>query len=186
MAAPRTRWWPATAAQALTDARTAAARDPLSPQPLWTEADVLAATGDLPAARPSALKARSTPAGEPGHLARARRSSSSPTISRARRSASLTRAHQLDPTYAATDQAINQAQIAARRAPERDAMSARAGPGLVAALALAACPAAAAAGPTQTSIFQDDAHLVYASSRTVSHTLATLAGARRAPRFGRR
>ncbi len=39
----------------------------------------------------------------------------------------------------------------------------------------AACPASALAGPTQVSIFQDDAHLVYGSPHTVRATLAALA-----------
>jgi hypothetical protein len=46
---------------------------------------------------------------------------------------------------------------------------------LVATLVTAALPAAARAGSTQESIFQDDNHLVYASTSTVQSTLDSLA-----------
>jgi hypothetical protein len=45
---------------------------------------------------------------------------------------------------------------------------------LLALLVLAGVPAAARAGQTQESIFQDDDHLLYTSTRTVNHTLSTL------------
>ena len=97
--------------QALTLARTAVARDPLAPQPLWTESDVLAAIGDPAAARSALKRAVELQPQNPAtwrilgefELAHHRPQAAL---------AALTHSRQLDPTSAETDAALQQARSA--------------------------------------------------------------------------
>lgn len=97
--------------QALTLARTAVARDPLSPQPLWIESDVLAALGEPAAARSALQRAVALQPQNPatwrvlGEFELAHRRPQAALTS-------LTRARQLDPTSAETDAALQQVHSA--------------------------------------------------------------------------
>jgi hypothetical protein len=97
--------------QALTLARTAVARDPLAPQPLWTESDVLAATGQPAAARSALQRAVELQPQNPATwrvLGEFELAHHQPQAALA----SLTRSRQLDPTSAETDAALAQVRSA--------------------------------------------------------------------------
>ena len=96
--------------QALTLARTAIARDPLAPQPLWTESDVLAAIGDPAAARSALRRAVELQPQNPATwriLGEFELAHHQPQAALA----ALTRSRQLDPTSAETDAALQQVRV---------------------------------------------------------------------------